>query len=221
MDTSQYDENVITKAKSNDRVEFAIKLPNKSNERGFVHLPIDSKFPTDIYDKIVLASEACDQEALASAVKELDARIKGEAKTINAKYIDVPNTTDFAVMFLPTEGLYAEVLRIPGLSEECQNKYHIFITGPTTVTAFLNSLRIGFANVELSEKSDKVLKILEAVKVQYSKFGEQIDKTLKSLDTAVRNTNDLKNRADLIDKKMKGLSTDMDASEADRLLEIE
>ncbi len=221
MVPSQYDENVITKGGSNDRVEFAVKLPNKANERGFIHLPIDSKFPTDIYDRIVAASEACDQEELAATVKELDSRIKNEAKTISAKYIDVPNTTDFAVMFLPTEGLYAEVLRIPGLTEECQNKHHIFITGPTTVTAFLNSLRIGFANVELSEKSDKVLKILEAVKVQYSKFGEQIDKTLKSLDTAYKNTDNLKKRAELIDKKMKSLSTDMDAAESDKLLEIE
>ncbi len=216
MVPTQYDENVITKSGSNDRVEFAIKLPNKTNERGFVHLPIDSKFPTDIYDKIVSSSEACDQEALSVAIKELDARIKLEAKSISTKYIDVPNTTDFAVMFLPTEGLYAEVLRIPGLSEECQNKHHIFITGPTTVTAFLNSLRIGFANVELSEKSDRVLKVLEAFKTEYQKFEKQVDDTLRSLNAATNHAKRLQTRNRAIGRTMKDISV-IPIEEADAL----
>lgn len=219
MTPAQYDTNVATKRGSNDRVEFAVKLPNKSEAGDFTYLPIDSKLPTDIYDKIVLASEVSDKDALTAATKELEMRIKTEAKTISAKYIDVPATTDFAVMFLPTEGLYAEVLRIPGLTELCQTQYHIFITGPTTVTAFLNSLRVGFANVALNEKSKEVMTLLSAVKAQYAKFGTLIDGTLKKLDAAVTSTNELKHRTDIIQKTMRTVES-IDSDSADKLLGI-
>ena len=152
-----------------------------------------------------------------AATKELEARIKTEAKTISSKYIDVPNTTDFAVMFLPTEGLYAEVLRIPGLTEWCQTQQHIFVTGPTTVTAFLNSLRVGFANVALNEKSKEVMNLLQAIKAQYTKFGELIDGTLKKLDAAVNSTQELKHRTDIIQKKMRSIEN-LDVTTADKLL---
>lgn len=220
MTLSQYDTNVITKKGSNDRVEFAIKIPSKGTSSEFIYLPIDSKFPSDIYNRICEASENADREALDSAIKDLETRIKLEAKTINAKYIDPPATTDMAVMFLPTEGLYAEVLRINGLSEYCQNTYHVFITGPTTVTAFLNSLRVGFANVALNEKSKEVLTLLEAIKTQYAKFSELIDKTQKKLNEATNATDDLKKRSDLIQRKMKSISQ-MELSESDKLLGIE
>lgn len=219
MTPAQYDTNVATKRGSNDRVEFAVRLPNKSEVGDFTYLPIDSKLPTDIYDKIVAASEASDKDALAAATKELEMRIKTEAKTISTKYIDVPVTTDFAVMFLPTEGLYAEVLRIPGLTELCQTQYRIFITGPTTVTAFLNSLRVGFANVALNEKSKEVMTLLSAVKAQYAKFGTLIDGTLKKLDAAVTSTNELKHRTDIIQKTMRSVES-IDSDSADKLLGI-
>lgn len=218
MTPAQYDTNVATKRGSNDRVEFAVKLPNKSEVGDFTYLPIDSKLPTDIYDKIVAASEASDKDALA-ATKELEMRIKTEAKTISTKYIDVPVTTDFAVMFLPTEGLYAEVLRIPGLTEFCQTQHRIFITGPTTVTAFLNSLRVGFANVALNEKSKEVMTLLSAVKAQYAKFGVLIEGTLKKLDAAVSSTNELKHRTDIIQKTMRSVES-IDSDSADKLLGI-
>lgn len=217
MTPSQYDTNVITKRGSSDRVEFAVKLPNKSETNDFTYLPIDSKLPTDIYDRIALAAENSDKDALTAATKELETRIKTEAKTIAAKYIDVPNTTDFAVMFLPTEGLYAEVLRIPGLTEYCQTQHHIFVTGPTTVTAFLNSLRVGFANVALNEKSKEVMKLLTAVNSQYEKFGVLIDGTLKKLDAAVSSTNELKHRTDIIRKTMRSVET-IDSEASDKLL---
>lgn len=220
MTPAQYDTNVITKRGSNDRVEFAVKIPTKGTAGEFTYMPIDSKFPSDIYNRLYAAADATDREALDTAVKELEQRIKLEAKSISTKYIDPPNTTDMAVMFLPTEGLYAEVLRIDGLSEWCQTNCHVFITGPTTVTAFLNSLRVGFANVALNEKSKEVLKLLEAVKAQYATFASLIDQTQKRLSMAMNSTDELKKRSDMIQRKMKGIS-EITSDESDRILGIE
>lgn len=219
MTPSQYDTNVITKRGSNDRVEFAVKIPTKGTSGEFTYMPIDSKFPSDIYNRLYAAADSTDREALEAAVKELEQRIKLEAKSISTKYIDPPNTTDMAVMFLPTEGLYAEVLRIDGLSEWCQTNCHVFITGPTTVTAFLNSLRVGFANVALNEKSKEVLKLLEAVKAQYANFATLIEQTQKRLSAAMTSTDELKKRSDIIQRKMKGIS-EMTTDESDRILGI-
>ncbi len=220
MTPAQYDTNVITKRGSNDRVEFAVKIPTKGTNGEFTYMPIDSKFPSDIYNRLYNAADSTDREGLEAAIKELEQRIKLEAKSISTKYIDPPNTTDMAVMFLPTEGLYAEVLRIDGLSEWCQTNCHVFITGPTTVTAFLNSLRVGFANVALNEKSKEVLKLLEAVKAQYANFSTLIDATQKKLAAAMSSTDDLKKRSDIIQRKMKGIS-EISSSESDRILGIE
>lgn len=219
MTPSQYDTNVITKRGSNDRVEFAVKIPTKGTSGEFTYMPIDSKFPSDIYNRLYAAADSTDREALEAAVKELEQRIKLEAKSISTKYIDPPNTTDMAVMFLPTEGLYAEVLRIDGLSEWCQTNCHVFITGPTTVTAFLNSLRVGFANVALNEKSKEVLKLLEAVKAQYANFATLIEQTQKRLSAAMTSTDELKKRSDIIQRKMKGIS-EMTTDESDKILGI-
>lgn len=219
MTPSQYDTNVITKRGSNDRVEFAVKIPSKGTSGEFTYMPIDSKFPSDIYNRLYAAADSTDREALEAAVKELEQRIKLEAKSISTKYIDPPNTTDMAVMFLPTEGLYAEVLRIDGLSEWCQTNCHVFITGPTTVTAFLNSLRVGFANVALNEKSKEVLKLLEAVKAQYANFATLIEQTQKRLSAAMTSTDELKKRSDIIQRKMKGIS-EMTTDESDKILGI-
>lgn len=220
MTPTQYDVNVITKRGSSERVEFAIKIPSKGSSGEFIYLPIDSKFPSDIYNRLYSAAESADREALESATKELEQRIKLEAKSISTKYIDPPSTTDMAVMFLPTEGLYAEVLRIDGLSEWCQTNCHVFITGPTTVTAFLNSLRVGFANVALNEKSKEVLKLLEAIKSQYANFSALIDQTQKRLSAAMSSTDELKKRSDIIQRRMKDIS-EITATESDQILGIE
>lgn len=219
MDSSQYDENVITKAKSSDRVEFAIKIPDKDDSRTFIHLPIDSKFPADIYNKIIDASEAGDSTAVKIAVKELEQRIKLEARTIRDKYIDPPNTTDFAIMFLPTEGLYAEVLRINGLTEWCQNECKIVVTGPTTVVALLNSLSIGFRYLTVNKSSKEILKTLSAVKAQYEKFGALIEKTQKKLSEAQSAADELQNRSQMIQKKLVKVDT-IDGEESNKLLGI-
>ncbi len=220
MTHSQYDRNVITKRGSQDRVEFAVKLPSGTSSDKFTYLPIDSKMPSDIYKRIYDASRTCDPEAVAAASKELELRIKSEAKTISAKYIDPPNTTDFAIMFLPTEGLYAEVLRIDGLSEWCQTNEKIMIAGPTTVTALLNSLRVGFRNVALNEKSLEVMRLLMAVKTQYLKFGEQIENVRTRLNSALKSADELKHRSDIIQRKMSTID-ELDNSDSAKLLGLE
>lgn len=218
MDASQYETNVITKKSSNDPVEFCVKIPDKDGKGSFIWLPIDSKFPADIYDRIVAASENADADALKAAAKELAQRIKTEALTIRDKYIDPPNTTDFAVMFLPTESLYAEVLRIPGLMEECQNK-KIVIAGPSTLVALLNSLSIGFRYLTVNKNSQEILKTLSAVKAQYDKFGELIESASKKLDGAQKATELLATRNEMISKKLSKIEL-MEGVEAERLLGI-
>lgn len=219
MSAKQYETNIVTKHNSNDRVEFAIKIPSKTDDSEFIYLPIDSKFPSDIYNKIVNASEAGDIVAIQAATKELEQRIKTEARTIRDKYIDPPNTTDFAIMFLPTESLYAEVLRINGLSEWCQVNCKVVISGPTTITALLNSLRLGFSNLALNKKSKEVLKLLQAVKTQYSTLNELIDKTQKKLNEAVNSTEALKSRTQMIQKKMSKIE-ELDTDSSNELLGI-
>lgn len=219
MDSSQYEENVSTKNKSSDRVEFAVKIPDKDDSRAFIYLPIDSKFPADIYNKIIDTSNNADSEGLKQAVKELEQRIKSEARTIRDKYIDPPNTTDFAIMFLPTEGLYAEVIRIAGLTEWCQNECKIVISGPTTLVALLNSLSIGFRYLTVNKNSKEILKTLSAVKSQYDKFGQLIAKTQKKLQEAQTATDDLQSRNEMIQKRLSKVEV-MDESDSSKLLGI-
>ena len=219
MDSSQYEENVATKNKSSDRVEFAIKIPDKDDSRAFIYLPIDSKFPSDIYNKIIDASNNADSDNLKQAVKELEQRIKSEARTIRDKYIDPPNTTDFAIMFLPTEGLYAEVIRIVGLTEWCQNECKIVISGPTTLVALLNSLSIGFRYLTVNKNSKEILKTLSAVKTQYEKFGQLISKTQKKLQEAQTAADDLQSRNEMIQKRLSKVAV-MDEADSSRLLGI-
>ena len=220
MTESQYVKNIKLDKNSNDVVEFAIKIPAKENDNEVIYLPIDSKFPLDIYGRLVDASEAGSKEDFEKCVKELENRIKDEAKKISEKYILPPVTTDFAIMFLPTESLYAEVLRINGLAEFCQNECHIVISGPTTITALLNSLNVGFNNLALNKKTAEIGEILKAVKAQFSKFDELIDKTQKSINAAYSKTEDLKKRTGQIIKKMKDVG-EIDSKEADRTLMIE
>lgn len=202
---SLYDKNVEIKKNSGQRVEFALKIPDKTEEERFIYLPIDSKFPADLYDKIQEAAVQADRKAMDTAVKELEGRIKAEAREIG-KYIDPPVTTDFAIMFLPAEGLYSEVLRIPGLAEYCQQVYKVVISGPTTISALLNSLAIGFKFLTVSRNTKEVLKVLQNIRGQYSKFGELIDRTQRNLDLAVRSTEDMKKRSDMIQKRLERVS---------------
>jgi len=201
LDNSQYDTNVATKPRSAERVEFAVKIPDKDN-KGFIYLPIDSKFPADIYGKVLEAAENADTVALKLAITELKTRIKKEALTIRDKYIAPPHTTDFAIMFLPTEGLYSEVLRIDGLVEECQEKCKIVIAGPTTLTALLNSLSVGFKYLTVNKKSEEIMKLLGNFKGQFEKFNDLITRTQNRISDAQRAADQLRDRSSMIQKKL-------------------
>lgn len=219
MARNQYEVNIATKKNSSDRVEFAVKFPSADGSEGDVYLPIDAKFPSDIYNRIADASDQGDQEALAAAVNELKNRIKDEANTISSKYLDPPRTTNYAFMYLPTEGLYSEALRIDGLSDDCQKK-GVVITGPTTITAVLNSLQVGFRNIALSRKSVEVMKLLEAVKAQVGRMNDAVEKTQKKLSDAVSMTDDLHNRTRRLSSRMRTIG-EMDEQESDRILELD
>lgn len=215
----QYDCNVSTK-KDNNRVEFAVRIPSRDDDGKFVWLPIDSKFPQEDYIRICDAAEKADKEAMDAATKALEATVKKQAKTIADLYINVPDTTDFAIMFLATEGLYAEVLRRPGLCEEIQNKYRIMICGPTTITAFLNTLRVGFRTIALDKKAAEVWKILGAARTQYDKFEDILAKVKKKLDEASSSIEDAQKRNEIIDKKLKSIEK-IETGRAEELLGIE
>lgn len=178
LSPEQYEANVATKKSSRDFVEFAVKMPSDSKE---VYLPIDAKFPSDAYAKLIDAYEVGDMGEIQRAKVELANRIKGFAKDISEKYIDVPNTTEFAVLFLPFEGLYAEVVRL-GLFEDLQRKYRVTITGPTTMAAFLNSLQMGFQTLAIQKRSSEVWEILSSVKAEFDSFESVLNSTQKKLD---------------------------------------
>ncbi len=200
----QYETNVITKKGSNDRVEFAIKMPGIGDEP--VYLPIDSKFPVDAYQKLLDAYDTADVAQVQVAIKELKARIKAFAKDISTKYIDVPNTTEFAIMFLPTEGLYSEVVRC-GLVEELR-KDKINIAGPTTMAALLNSLQMGFRTLAIQKTSGQVWRVLEEVKTEFSKFGEVLKKTQDRMRMASEELDKLVGtRTNAINRKLRDVAT--------------
>ena len=212
----QYDCNVSTK-NDTKRVEFAVKIPSREKDGETVWLPIDSKFPQEDYIRICEAAEKADKEALEAAQKALEQNIKNQAKTIAELYINVPKTTDFAIMFLATEGLYSEVLRRPGLCEEIQNKYRIMICGPTTITAFLNTLNVGFRTIALDKKATEVQNLLSVVSAQYEKFELLLSKAKKKIDEAGSTIEDAQKRSTLIQKKLRTVDK-MDADEAEALL---
>lgn len=209
------------KIKNDERrmVDFVIKIPNKDDD-GVVYLPIDSKFPNDKYVKIVDASISRNEELLNEAIKELEIAVKNEAKDISEKYILPPYTTDFAIMFLPTEGLYAECLRINGLAEFLQTKYHVILAGPTTVTAIINSFSIGFKFLQINKNSKEIAKILSAIKAQYVRFGEEIEITKKHIKIASESTEKLEKRNNMITSKLKSVS-EIGIDESNKMLELE
>ncbi|MCM5680404.1 DNA recombination protein RmuC [Schlegelella sp. S2-27] len=183
----QYAVNVATVPGSRDRVEFAIRLPGRSDDGTPVWLPLDAKFPREDYERLLEAQERADRDGAELAAKALEMRIRDEARTICAKYLAPPHTTDFAVLFVPTEGLYAELLRRPGLVEALQREHRVTLAGPTTLLAMLNSLQMGFRTLALERRSSEVWKVLGAVKTEFSKFGDVLakvkDQTQSMLNT--------------------------------------
>ena len=199
----QYEVNVVTKRASNERVEFAIKLPGQDPDKEkIVWLPIDSKFPQEDYQRLLDAQDAADKVLAQKSIKKLETRVKAEAKAIREKYIDPPHTTDFGIMFLPVEGLYAEVLRRPGLCDNLQRDYRIVVTGPTTLAALLNSLQMGFRTLAIEKRSSEVWELLGAVKTQFSKFGEVLAKTKKKLQEASNTIDKAEIRTRVIERKL-------------------
>ena len=180
LTNEQFETNVKTKPGSNDLVEFAIKLPGK-NDNEFVWLPVDSKFPIEDYSRLVDAEEECNVELVNECKKKLENSIKIFAKDIHDKYIETPFTTDFAIMFLPTESLYCEVLKNTGLIEFISQKYRIVVSGPTTFVALLNSLQMGFKTLAIEKRTSEVWQLLGIVKSEFMKFGDILDKTNKKL----------------------------------------
>ena len=214
----QYDENICTKPKSKEPVEFAVKLPGDGNE--IVRLPIDSKFPLDAYSNLLDAYDSTDKENIEEAIKLLKDRIRKFAKDISDKYLEPPYTTDFGIMFLPIEGLYAEVAKI-GLMEELQNSYRIIVAGPTTMAALLNSLQVGFRTLAIQKRSSEVWKILSAVKTEFSTFSEVLRKAQDKIKQAGNDIETLVGtRTRVMQSKLKNV-TELDYSEAQDLLEIE
>ncbi len=214
----QYEQNVSTRNNS-ERVEYAIRIPSREDDGSFVWLPIDSKFPQEDYVRLCDAAEKADKDGVEAASKALERVLKSEAKTIADLYIEVPNTTDFAIMFLPTEGLYAEVLRRPGLMEELQNKYRVMVCGPTTITAFLNTLRMGFRTLALDKRAAEVWKVLGATKMQYDKFEGILAKAKKKIDEAGSALDDAQHRNSLIRRKLNKVE-EVDSAEVPLLLSL-
>lgn len=220
LSPSLYEKNVVTKKSeghNRDAVEFAVKIPDKETADRYMYLPIDSKFPADVYERIRMASEEGNVEDIRKAVKDLEIRIREEARDIQTKYLDPPATTDFALLFLPTESLYAEVLRIPGLVEDLQKKNHIIVTGPTTIAALLNSLSVGFRYMAVNRDSQNILKLLSAIKSQYATLSKLIETASNRIELARKATGEMQYRTDIINKRLSAVE-ELDPIEAQSLL---
>jgi DNA recombination protein RmuC len=199
----QYGVNIKTKKGSDDNVEFAIKLPGRDVSEGYVWLPIDSKSPTEDFQILQDAYDRGDIGLIESTKKQLVVKIKSFAKDIRDKYLDPPNTTDFGVMFLPYEGLYAEVLRIPGLFEQLQKEYKIIITGPTTLSALLNSLQMGFRTLAIEKRTSEIWSLLGAVKTEFGNFASVLERTKEKLDKATSEIDRAGIRSRSIERKLR------------------
>ncbi|MBQ9849301.1 MAG: DNA recombination protein RmuC [Clostridia bacterium] len=217
---AMYETNFACNPASKDRVEFAVRIPSGDDSGRITYLPIDSKFPMEDYIRLCDAADNADAEALAAARKALEARILGEAKTI-AKYINVPTTTPFAIMYLATEGLYAEVVSSRnGISERIRSEFNIMIAGPSTITALLNSLSLGFRAVAINEKANEVRLLLAAAKVQYDKFGVVLQKAKQKIAEAGKSLEEADHRNEVIRKKLKKVE-EIDGMNADEILGLE
>jgi DNA recombination protein RmuC len=202
----QYEANVVTKKGSTERVEFAVKFPNKEGDRSYVWLPIDAKFPKDAYEHLQNAYDTSDTVQIEAAQKTLETVIKRMAKDICEKYLDAPNTTNFGIMFLPFEGLFAEVVRKASLLEEIQRDCHVVITGPTTLAVILNSLQMGFRTLAIQQRSSEVWQVLGSVKKEFKQFGGMLEKAQNNIETGLRQLDDVVGkRTRAIQRKLKGV----------------
>ncbi len=213
----QYDCNVATKpSQPNNRVEYAIRLPGK-NENQIVYLPIDAKFPLEDYQVLLQAQQDGDATAAQLAGRALEQRVKSFAKDVQEKYLQPPHTTDFAVLFVPLEGLYSELLQRPGLSESLQQDYRVMLAGPTTISALLNSLQMGFRTLAIEKRADEVWQLLGAVKTGFAGFGQLLDKTQKKLSEASHTIEDASRKTRTIERKLRQVSQ-LSQSQANHLI---
>jgi len=216
LTVEQYAKNVETVAGSNARVEFAIKLPGTVDGGAPLWLPIDAKFPKEQYERLQAAADIADAEGVIRAGAELERAVRREAQTICDKYVSPPQTTDFAILFLPTEGLYAEVMRRPGLADDLQRTLRVTIAGPSTLSALLNSLQMGFRTLALEKRSSEVWQVLGAVKTEFTKFGDVLAATKTTLERAAKNIENAEVRSRQMARKLK--SVEALPSEAAQLL---
>ena len=201
----QFGRNVETIPGSNQRVDFALRLPGRRDDGVPLWLPIDAKFPREDYERLLDAQERADPIAAEIAAKAIEMRLRAEARTIREKYIAAPHTADFGILFVPTEGLYAEALRRPGLVEALQREHKIMLAGPTTLLATLNSLQMGFRTLALEKRSAEVWEVLGAVKTEFGKFGQVLAKTKKKLDEAANTIDEAQTRTNVMTRKLKSV----------------
>lgn len=202
----QYDKNVATRPRSNERVEFAVKLPGKEGKTP-VYLPIDAKFPLEDYERLLDAAEKADAEQMEASSKALESRILQEAEKIRRKYVEVPYTTEFAIMYLPVESLWAEVIKRPGLIERVHRQSHVTIAGPTVLAALLNSLQLGFRTLAIEKKSAEVSQILGKVKSEFLKFSEAFDAVEKKVDGVRTALDNVRKRTNIMGKNLRDVET--------------
>jgi len=220
MAPGQYDTNVAIKPGSAERVEYAIRLPGREEEDGNLYLPIDAKFPIEDYQRLLDATEAGDKQSADAAGRALESTIRNEAKRIRMKYIDPPNTTDFAIMFLPTEGLFAEVLRHGTIVEQLQNNYRVIITGPTTLLALLSSLQMGFRTLAIERRSSEVWELLGAVKTEFGRFADLLTKTQQRLHQATASIEDAARKTRTIQRKLQNVQ-ELSERDARRMIDLD
>lgn len=204
---AQYAQNIATRPNSTERVEFAIRLPGLDDQTP-VWLPIDAKFPMEDYERLLTASQKADAQMQEESLKALYARILSEAKKIHTKYVEVPYTTEFAVMYLPTEGLWSEVVKMPGLVERVQREFHITVAGPTILSALLNSLQMGFRTLAIEKQSAEVWKVLGEVKAEFERFNIAIDNLEKKVEGVRTTVSAVRTRTNVMTRKLKGVETD-------------
>lgn len=214
----QYETNVATRADSRDRVEYAVRLPGRDADRP-VWLPIDSKFPREDYLRLQEAAAAGDAEAAATAADALARTLRDEAKKIRAKYVEPPRTTDFAVLYLATEGLYAEVTRQPELMTELQDRYRVMVAGPTTLAALLSSLQMGFRTLAIEQRATEAWEVLAAVKTEFGKFGRVLERLKKQLDTAANTVSRAEVRTRAMESRLRSVE-ELPESEAPDVLAL-
>ena len=216
LSPEQYEENVATVPGSSERVEFAIRLPGKGDDQGTVYLPIDSKFPKDVYDQYIEAIDNADAAGIKSKSKQFENTIIAMAKDISSKYIAVPATTNFAIMFVPVENIYAEVIRRTALSQELRDKWQVLVTGPTTLGALLSSLQMGFRTLAIEKRSSDVWTTLGAIKTEFTNFGDLLEKAKRNIESASNTIEELQGRrTKAINRKLKeveALPTDQAAA---------